>query len=260
MMFEFLGQKIHYQKEGSGAPLVLLHGFLESLDMWDAFTQKWMQNYTVIRIDLPGHGKSERLPGTTVEQIAEVCEALLNHEGIPTASFVGHSLGGYVSLAFAERYPERMERLVLFHSSTYADNHEGRLNRDRAIEILQNHPKLYIRQTLQGLFRPDTVQHFQVQLIGLIEQAQQVDPKGYMDAVLAMKERPDRSHILASGLPVLFLAGTYDPVIPMDISREQFELIQTGSGQTLLESGHMGFIEQPYTSWQIITEFLQFQK
>ena len=128
--------------------------------------------------------------------------------------------------------------------------------RDLAVEMLYRHPKLYIKQTIKGLFRADTIGNFKTDVDRLIENALKVNSKGYVGVVEAMKTRPDRIHILKSNISKYFIAGKYDPVITAESSAMQIEQINNGSGIFLEQAGHMGFIEENINAFKLISQFL----
>ena len=130
---------IHYTVKGKGPSLVLLHGFLLSPSIWVDIAPILSKKNKVITIDLPGHGKSGCIADThTMEMMAEVVNYILEENKIDQASFIGHSMGGYISLAFAEKYESKINTLVLLNSSTEADSSERKINRDRAIKIIKH--------------------------------------------------------------------------------------------------------------------------
>lgn len=259
MYLTWQDKAICFDTLGQGENVVLLHGFLESSAMWESFAKEWAKSYRVITIDLPGHGNSGHLEGISINDMADMVNEVLVHLEIEKASMVGHSMGGYVALAFADKYMDFVDRLVLYHSTAHADSLEGLLRRDKAIEMLDAHPTLYIRQTLTGLFWPKTVKRHQQALEKMIDCAIRNHPQGYSQAVAAMKNRPDRRHVLGGKVPVLFIAGQHDPVIPVELSEQQIKSISNGWGDVLQKSGHMSFIEQPEEAMQKISQFLQFR-
>ncbi|MFW6104151.1 MAG: alpha/beta fold hydrolase [Bacteroidota bacterium] len=113
---KFKDKRINYVIQGEGEPLFLVHGYLETLEIWDEFAEALAGDYKVIRMDLPGHGKSEVIQEThDMELLAEVANALLEENQIFSCTMIGHSMGGYVTLAFADLYPEKLKRFSLFH-------------------------------------------------------------------------------------------------------------------------------------------------
>lgn len=257
MYFNFENTAIHYKNNGNGKAVVFLHGFLESSDMWEEYASELAKTFQVISIDLPGHGLSGFFSNsTTIDRMAKMVMSLIDHLELSKIQMVGHSLGGYVTLSFAELFTEKLETIILFHSTAYADSEELKSKRVLAIEMLDRHPKLYIKQTLTGLFRDDTIKNFKSEVDRLINNALKVNPKGYMEAVEAMKTRPDRIHILKSNIPKYFIAGKYDPVITAESSMSQMDQITKGSGVFLEQAGHMGFVEEKENAFNLISKFL----
>ena len=263
MYFNFKNTAIHYKESGKGKAVVLLHGFLESTEMWQGYEEELAKTFHVISIDLPGHGQSGFFSNsTTIDRMAEMVKALIDHLELLKIQMVGHSLGGYVSLSFAEHFPEKLESFILFHSTAYADSNMVKAKRVLAIEMIDKHPKLYIKQTINGLFRAETIENFKPEVDRLIENALKADPPfgGYAEAVNAMKTRPDRVHVLQSDIPKYFIAGKFDPIISAEISEIQIEQINNGSGFFLEQAGHMGFIEEKEIAYQMIAQFLNGQE
>ena len=136
---------ISYSDTGKGTAVVLLHGFLENKKMWDDYIPVLSQKNRVITIDLLGHGDSECLGYIhSMEENAQVVRSVLTHLRIRKAVFIGHSMGGYVALAFADLYPNSIKGLVLLNSTAKADSAERKKNRDRAIvAVKQNYGILF---------------------------------------------------------------------------------------------------------------------
>ena len=259
MYFYFRNTAIHYQTSGSGKAVVLLHGFLESSEIWKEYSGRLSEDFRVITIDLPGHGESAFFSsGTTIDLMAETVNALLDELKVEKAHLVGHSMGGYVTLAFAELFRKKLSGFVLFHSTAFDDSEEALERRNKAIAMLKSHPELYINQTIPGLFRRETLYKFSGEKYTLIKNALKTGPpyQGYIEAVKAMRDRPDRIPVLRKNIPKLFLAGRYDPVIPENISFRQMYFMRHGESAFLEESGHMGFIEEKEAAYKIIRDFL----
>src|SRR5690554_4835033 len=145
MIFNFKNTPIYYNVVGEGRATVLLHGFLESSKMWAPLIPELSRNRQIIMIDLPGLGESGVISEThSMELMAEVVDSILEYLHVSTATFIGHSMGGYVTLACAEMFPDRVEKIVLLNSTAIADSEERKANRDRAIKIIDRSPKAYI--------------------------------------------------------------------------------------------------------------------
>lgn len=253
----FQGHRIHYSSQGSGPVLVLLHGFLESLEIWNDFTTTLSRDFTVVRIDLPGHGKSD-IAGEvhTMELMAASVNAVLVHLGVSSCVITGHSMGGYVTLAFAEKYPEMVKGLVLFHSQAAPDSAEARENRNRTISIVKKNRSAFIRQFIPELFDQRHVAQFTLQIDNLVRIASAVKDTGIIAALEGMKERTGWINFLATTkTPVLFIAGKQDTRIPYSLAIEQSG-IPAHSEVLLLENvGHMGFLEAPSETMAVLRHF-----
>ena len=152
------GNKLHYSLQGKGKTIVLLHGFMESLNLWKYFTRRLSSGFRVLSIDLPGHGLSENIRKVhSMELMADTVNAVLKELGIASCHMVGHSMGGYVSLAFAERYPRKLKGLTLFHSHAMADSAEARKNRDRAIKLVSQDKIGYVQNFFPLLFAEQNI-------------------------------------------------------------------------------------------------------
>jgi len=114
---------IHFSDQGSGSAVVLLHGFLEGSWMWDEVVQALRLRYRLICVDLPGHGQSDCIGYVhSMDEMAEAVMAVIQSLKLRRVQLVGHSMGGYVALAFAERWPDHVKNLVLYQSTARADS------------------------------------------------------------------------------------------------------------------------------------------
>ncbi|HLA56688.1 MAG TPA: alpha/beta fold hydrolase, partial [Flavobacterium sp.] len=137
---------INYSDTGKGTAVVLLHGFLENAKMWDDFVPELSKKYRVITIDLLGHGQTDSLGYVhSMEDNADAVHAVLSELRVRKAIFAGHSMGGYVALAYAELYPEFMKGLALVNSTSKADSAERKENRDRAIKAVKQNYTNFVR-------------------------------------------------------------------------------------------------------------------
>ena len=155
MILQHKGIGIFYTDQGKGPSIVLLHGFLENTSMWNAFIPKLTKKNRIICIDLLGHG-STGCTGYihTMEQMAEAVLAVLQHLKIRRSVLIGHSMGGYVTLAFAEANPDAVKGICLLNSTARADSAEKRKNRSRAIKVVKKNYKAFVRIAIVDLFRP----------------------------------------------------------------------------------------------------------
>jgi pimeloyl-ACP methyl ester carboxylesterase len=254
MIVPFAGRQIHYWEYGQGPPLVLLHGFLESSSMWKRLVPEWSRRFRVITIDLPGHGKSHIIGHVhKMTDIAAVVEALLDKLNIENAHIMGHSMGGYVSLAFGEKYPDRLSSLCLLNSTCLPDSVERLKNRTRALKLLDNDHKAFIRLTIPALFSAKNRKKFAPNIKEMQDEAYLFPLEGIKANIRGMMHRPDRTHVLGQlAVPRLLVSGKDDPII--DEATIKKIALQTGSGFISIPGGHMSQIE----NWSEIVKIVHF--
>ena len=243
MIYHFNQVPIFYEVMGKGPVTVLLHGFLESINMWSRFVAELSENKTIVIIDLPGHGKSGCLGEThTMELMAKVVFSLLKHLKIQTVSMVGHSMGGYVALAFVESHAQKVERLILLNSTTQEDTPERKVNRERAVTIMLKSKKAFINMTIPLLFAESSRSHYSSEIEDLKKEANTFPVEGIKAAVLGMKYRKDRTFVLEKFRREKYIiCGDEDPIVPVTISKAI--AAATNTKIKILEGGHMSWLE-----------------
>lgn len=256
---------VHYaDNERPGPVLVLLHGYMESLEVWDEFAGLLGKaGYRVVTLDLPGHGISEVLGDThPMAMLADVVAALLDKLRIERAVLVGHSMGGYVALAFAEKHPEKLNGLVLFHSTPDADSDERKAARLREIEIIRAGRKELLSKQLPGTrFAPENRKRLVDELDALALQVMLTEDEGAIALLRGMMERADMNAMLRElKAPRLFIFGRHDEVIPPEANERVAAQNPQARVAWLEHSGHMGFIEEPAESLRIIEAFVPIPK
>lgn len=250
--------KIGYRVQGKGRAVVLLHGFLENYHIWDDLSKKLSKSYKVICIDLPGHGRSDNFGYIhTMEMMGEAVQAVLRKERLRKVVLVGHSMGGYVSLAFAEKNPDNLRGLCLFHSSALADSEQKKADRLRAIDALKRYPKKFVRELIKNLFSKQNVKILKEEIHALEEAAIKGSVPGYCACILGMRERDNREVVLRfAPYPVMIIAGKDDQVIPVGVAEKQSKLPEKSDYVLLENSGHMGFLEEPGKARRSLVSFL----
>jgi len=247
MEITFDNARIHYTVEGKlkQNTLVLLHGFTESLDIWDDFSAELSLFFKVICIDLPGHGKSECIGEThTMELMVEVVKTVIDEENTEECVMIGHSMGGYIALAFAEKYPAYMKGLGLFHSSALPDSPEGKANRTRAIEVIEKNHTEFVMNFIPDLFAPANRKPLEKEINVLVEKAQTMSKQAIIAAQRGMMERRDMQHVLKNAdYPVLFIAGKQDTRVLYNKVLEQIVLPKDTMALLLHDIAHMGYLE-----------------
>ncbi len=245
MQLDFNNTPINYKVQGEGYAIVLLHGFMESLEIWDEFSLELARDFKCITVDLPGHGASGMISEIhTMELMADSVKKVLENESVDHCIMAGHSMGGYVSLAFAHKYPKMMQGLVLFHSTSMADNEETRLNRDRTIALVKQNKHGFIAQFIPDLFADFNIEKYKNQISALIARTLTMKPEGITAALAGMKIRESFIGLLTEiRYPVLFIAGKHDKRIPADKIVAQAMLPFHSELLLLGNCGHMGYIE-----------------
>ena len=257
--FSFTDQiRIHYEIVGEGPNLVLIHGFGKDHRIWQPLVDA-LQGYRLILLDLPAFGESDRLPEPSIEGFATAVQGVLAHLGITSFHLLGHSMGGYTSLALLEKNPSQVLSLGLIHSHPYADTDEKKRNRAKSIEFVEkNGPTPYLKQLYTALFPKEYHAQHPELIPNLIERALVWGKAPILDGLNAMRKRPDRSLVIEDfPRPVLFLSGDLDVVVPEDYRLKQPLLAQVGCTHQLSDIGHMSMIEDPDLFVQIIRNFLQ---
>lgn len=257
---EYQGIDLVYEVQGEGPALVFLHGYLESKEIWQHFTGLFADNYKVICIDLPGHGKSGILGEChDMDLMANAVDAVLMHEGVRESVMFGHSMGGYVLMEYVYNFREKLKGYCLFHSTCFADNEEKKNNRDREIGLVKcgkknqiihtNIPKGFADSNLEGMKTE-------------IEHAKQIAMASPEEGVVAllrgMKNRKDHSEALRMiNPPLLLIWGKKDNYIGEEAFRKLITIAPHASVIILQNSGHMGFLEETECVYSGITGFLE---
>jgi len=243
MIYHYNETPIFYTISGKGPCLVLLHGFLESSTMWSQLVPVLSLNRTVLTIDLPGHGKSGCLASThTMEMMASVLHSLLDHLQIEKLSIIGHSMGGYVGLAFLETHGDNVAGFTLLNSTTKKDTLEQKRNRDRGARIVSENKKAFIGNIMNLLFIERSHRNYTSEIAQLKKEAMGFSKEGIIAAIQGMRDRPDRTKVFQNfkGEKTI-ICGDEDPVVPFSISKEI--AAATNSQLKVLNGGHMSWIE-----------------
>lgn len=254
---EYKNAHIAYSDEGTGKVVVLLHGFLENSNMWQYLQPKLIKQYRVICIDLLGHGKSESVGYVhTMEEMADAVYEVLHQLNIEKAIFVGHSMGGYVSLAFADLYPEMMNGLVLLNSTTYADSDERKANRDRAIKAVKHNYKAAISMSIANLFSEANREKLITEINWAREEALETPLQGIVAAQEGMKLRKDRERLLHNtSFAKMLILGKKDPVL--DFNENKLQVNGTEVELISFEDGHMSHLENKNELEKTLLDFLK---
>lgn len=240
--------------------VVLLHGYLESMLVWDEFSALLKGSVRVVTMDLPGHGVSMVASEVhTMEYLADCVALAMEALGIERYSVVGHSMGGYVALAMVEKYASRLESVVLLSSTTSADSQEKCDRRRREIELIKAGKKnMLARLVPHAGFAPENVKRLKDYIEDIGELILMTEDEGVIAILGGMIERKSRGELLRqSGVPHMFIFGRHDYYIPVEVAEEMIAADPTARVLWLEHSGHMGFYEEPELCAQAILEMVQ---
>ncbi|MBW0159991.1 MAG: alpha/beta hydrolase [Sediminibacterium sp. Gen4] len=277
---------IHYQVVGTGIPVVLLHGFGEDSSIWNAPIAHLQKTCTLIIPDLPGTGLSEWksaqhislqqnaihlrkesygysppkgvLRTFTIDTLADAVHSMLVNEKIDQCFMLGHSMGGYITLAYAEKYKEQLLGLGLIHSTSFADSEEKKNNRLRGIEMMDKYGGFaFLKNTIPNLFGTSFKKNHPEIIEALIEKSASIPTSSLQAYYSAMMQRPDRTAVLRGNpLPVLFVLGTEDVAAPLNDVLQQTHLPLNSYIHILDGIGHMGMLESTERIHQYIDAFI----
>lgn len=253
------GTTICYAEEGQGEhTVILLHGFCGSSAYWDDVVPLLSEACRCIVPDLRGHGRTDAPKGAySIDGMADDVLKLMNELNITRAAVLGHSMGGYVALSLAERYPDQFSAVGLIHSTAHPDTAEAKDKRLQAVSTIENKGiTAFIDGLVPGLFAPEHLEKMPDQVLKVRELGYKTPPQGASGAALAMRERPDRRDVLsATSLPVLLVAGEKDQLIPVD---RTFTAEGPHVQHTIIAgAGHMSMLEAPAELAKVITGFVK---
>lgn len=232
--------ELAYTRRGKGNPLVLLHGYPLDHHLWDEIVPLLEDTFDLIIPDLRGFGESTTVDAPyTMEDYAADIAGLLDQLGIQKAAIVGHSMGGYVALAFARLYPERVSGLGLVSSQAPADPPDRREARYKSAADVSEKGIGGVVDTMAPKFTADE------KLQTLARQTMERQPReAYIGALKAMAERADSSVLLSSfKFPVVIIHGKADALIPIDRAREAKSAIPQAHLVELEGAGHIPMLE-----------------
>lgn len=255
--FLYKNIKISYTDAGKGTAVVLLHGFLENKNMWNALVPELTKKNRIITIDLLGHGDTECLGYVhSMEDNADIVQAVLHDLKIRKAAIIGHSMGGYVAMAFAELYPEMMKGIVLLNSTSRADSPERKTNRGRAIKAVKQNYTAFVRLSIANLFSEKNREILLNEIETARTEALKTPLQGIVASLEGMKIRKDREVILHfAAYPMLLILGKQDPVLNYEENATQIE--NTPLELVTFPDGHMSHIENTEELMKVLVNFLK---
>ncbi|MFN4364215.1 alpha/beta fold hydrolase [Chryseobacterium hispalense] len=250
---------LNFERKGNGKEvLVLLHGFMENISIWSDMEPHLSENFSLLKIDLPGHGQSDIIAEVqTMELMAEEVKKVLDNQNLEKVHLLGHSMGGYISLGFAEKYPEYLKSLTLFFSSFLPDDAEKKEQRIKSYRIIEDAFDHYARAGVPNLFNPNERDVLEGKIETALEVALSTNNMGALASVKGMVERTDKKHVLENlDCKILVLAGKHDNAVKTEIMIKNLP-DRTNIKSYILDCGHNGHWEKPTICAEIInTELL----
>lgn len=250
-------KNIMYRAAGAGTPVVLLHGFGEDGTIWRHQVNA-LAPYRLIIPDLPGSGASEMIDDMSMEGLADCIMAILEQEHIDRCVMIGHSMGGYITLAFAERHAERLTGFGLFHSTAYADSEEKKETRRKGIAFIRQHGAYeFLKTATPNLYAPLSKEQKSHLINEHLNSVRNFSVAALVSYYESMIRRPDRTRVLKeTRLPVLFVMGRHDTAVPLQDGLQQCHMPQLSYIHILEDSGHMGMIEEPGKSNTLLQSYI----
>jgi pimeloyl-ACP methyl ester carboxylesterase len=258
---DFKGAPCIYRVKGKGKAVMLVHGFMEEGTVWKAVSKELKSKYKVIVPDLPGFGKSQigKKAVLSMEWYAEFLKAICAQEKLKSFILIGHSMGGYISLAFAAKYPQLIAGLGLLNSHCFEDTAEKKASRRKSIAFIRkNGTAPFVKELYAQLFAEKYKKKHKRALASMIKQALAYSPEAVIGATEAMIKRKDRSEVLRKAkVPVLLISGKEDKVVPLDLSLKQASLAPFTEIHLLPKTGHMSMLERKKETMAAIYNFIE---
>ena len=256
----FQGAKLSYRKSGTGNAFVVIHGFGEDSTVFDHFIPALSKTSQLILPDLPGCGASDewQQEQLLIEDMADAIHAILQHEKIERCRIMGHSMGGYITLAFAANFPDTIQAIGLLHSTAYADTPERIQKRRQAIEFIEKNGALaFLQLSTPGLFSPEFRTSHPNIINSLLASMQNVSAQTLIQFYRAMIARKNRLQVLQNiQVPAMLIAGEKDEIIPVATLIEQAKLTPKAYIHVIKSAAHMSMLETPDQLGEIFAAFL----
>jgi len=252
--------EIFYRVEGNGRPVLFVHGFGETGDVWKNQISFFRNKFRLIIPDLPGSGNSALVEDMSMEGIAEVIQEIVKEEVSAVAEklvIIGHSMGGYITLAYAEKYPDQLQAFGLFHSTAFPDTEEKKAARRKGIGFIRENGAFeFLRTTSPNLFSPGFKAENQAIIDSFIMSLNNFSSESLVYYYEAMIKRPDRTNLLKNTkIPVLFILGEHDTAILLQDTLKLCSLPEKVYIHILRKSGHMGMMEEADLSNDFLKDF-----
>lgn len=233
--------------------IILIHGFGEDHFVWTDFMSLLPKKHTYYTPDYATFTDCE-----SIEDYVKWLKEFLKERDVERCVLIGHSMGGYIALAFAEKHPEMVHGLGLFHSSAYADDEERKATRLKTIDFIEKHgAQDFIKDFYPKMFTDDFKQKNKKLIESHIERYSVFSKRSLKNAQLAMRNRKDTTKVLKqAGYPVMILAGEEDKFVSVESAKEQMKLLKKGHTAVLSSVAHAGMFEKTEECAKIVNTFI----
>ena len=249
----------HIEDSKSGErTILLLHGYLETMYVWEDMFRELSRDYRVIRIDLPGHGLTCSAPVNTIDMMATVAKGVLDVCGVKKATVVGHSLGGYVAIRCCQLFGDRFEKMVLLNSHPYPELAERAAMAVREQEVIEAGKLMQLAElSIPKMFHPSNLRRLDETIREIVEMCETHDPAGIVSTLKGMIQRSDTSGFLAStDIPAMAICGETDLLVTEEIRTKMAKDCPNVRLEVLPGCCHNAFLECPERTLELLREFL----
>ncbi len=250
---------VHISDSRSGnVPVVFLHGYLETMYIWEEFLPLLKSEFRTITVDLPGHGLSGSFIMNTIELVADVISDVLKICNVESAYVVGHSMGGYAALSFAKKYDQQCRGVVLLGSSPYADPEDKSSDRMREIEIVRADKLVHLAQSsIPKMYAHSNLRRLDNKVQETIELCETHDPEGIVSSIKGLMRRPDMTDFVRDyGKKMIMVFGDSDKIMDLEGVEKMKAEFPKAEFHVLKDTGHNSFIESPKETAGIINGLL----
>jgi 2-succinyl-6-hydroxy-2,4-cyclohexadiene-1-carboxylate synthase len=237
---------LHYKFINNNQPVVLLiHGFLGSMEQWNYIEQDLLTTHSLLKIDLPGHGMTlEFKQDYTLGELSLMIDQILIFEQIAKVHIVGHSMGGYLGCAFAKARPEKTRSLTLINSIASNDTAQRKQIRDRSIQLIEKHQAAYVSMAIGNLFTVEERKLYETRISLMKQQADQISIRSIIQALKCMRDRSDYLPLLKKvDFPITYLCGQQDKIVPVELVEK--ERVHLRANARIIDNGHMSLLINP---------------
>ena len=249
---------IFYFESGQGFPLIFLHGFCESSNIWKGLSKVLSDQFRVVCPDLPGFGKSS-LPQIDFS-LAEIGDKIVDWSrsiGINKCIVIGHSLGGYISLEILRKHPDFVNAIGLFNSSAFKDSKEKRENRNKLIKFIEEFGvEPFLKTFVPSLFYPPTAEKHKEAIEAIRKEGRLIKPESVIKYASAMRDREDSEELLKTyHNNILLISGEQDQNVPLEKSKAMAAILNKDNAHIISDCAHMSLFEQSEICYRIIRDF-----